>query len=534
MTTVIERANRRVLVADAVAEEGLARLREGAEVEVRTGLAEPELCEIIGGYDAIVVRSQTQVTERVIAAGRRLRVIARAGVGVDNIDVPAATRHGVLVVNSGEGNTIAAAEHTVALLLALSRKIPQAAASLARGEWKRGKFVGVEVLNKTLGVLGLGRIGREVARRARGLGMQTIASDQFISPELAAREGVELVELEELLRRSDFLTVHTPLTRETRGMIGDAQLAMMKPGARLLNCARGGIVDEEALARALESGHLGGAALDVFAQEPPPPDHPLLRNERVVATPHLGASTEEAQVNVALDVAEQILAVMDGRPARNAVNVPAISAEAYARLEPYLRLGRRIGKLLAQLADGPPRAVAIAYSGELLALDAQPVTRAVLVGLLQPALEQPVNEVNAPLIAESRGIRLTESKTLGEHDSLTAMRVEVTGDEGSHAIAGTALSRSELRIREIDQFQIDLAPEGYMLLSRHHDRPGVIGAVGTILGQHEINIAGMHVGREGAGKRALMALTVDDPVPAPLLEEIREAMGAEFLRFVEL
>ncbi len=523
-----------VLVAEPIAQEGIDRLRTAAEVEMIHSLSEEELCDRVAEIDALVVRSATRVTEAVLRAGRRLRVVGRAGVGVDNIDVSTATELGILVVNSAEGNTIAAAEHTIGMLLALSRSIPAAAASLARGEWKRSRFVGVEVYQKTLGVLGFGKIGREVARRGRGLGMQVLASDLFITPEQAAREGVDLVELAELLERSDYLTVHAPLTRDTRGMIGEAEIARMRPGARLINCARGGIVSEAALFAALESGHLAGAALDVFEQEPPPPDGPLLRHPNVVATPHLGASTEEAQVNVAVDVADQILDVLAGRPARSAVNVPAVSPEVYARIEPYLRLGRAIGRLHAQLADCPVRAVAVAYSGELLQLDVGPITRAVLIGLLQPVLAQPVNEVNAPLIAEGRGIRVTESKTAGEPDSPTLIRVEVERDDSPASIAGVALSRRDIRIREIDRFRIDLEPEGNMVVGMHHDRPGIIGTVGTILGANQINIAGMHVGREAAGKRALMVLTVDDPVPEPLLEELRTAIGAEFMRFVEL
>ncbi|HTE21195.1 MAG TPA: phosphoglycerate dehydrogenase, partial [Armatimonadota bacterium] len=398
----------RVLVADPVAAAGVERLREGAQVDVATGLTTEQLIERIGDYDALVVRSETRVTAAVLEAGKRLRIVARAGVGVDNIDVPAATQCGVIVVNSPEGNTIAAAEHTVAMLLALSRKVAAAAESLRRGEWKRSQFGGVEVYNKTLGVIGFGKIGREVARRGRGLGMRVIASDAFVTEELARREGVELVELPDLIRQSDYITVHTPLTRDTRGLLDDAAFAQMKDGVRVINCARGGIIDEAALLRALESGKVAGAALDVFEKEPPPTDHPLLAHPRVVATPHLGASTEEAQVNVAIDVVEQILAVLQGGPPRSAVNMPALSADVFARIEPHLLLGMKIGRLQAQLADSPIHSVSVTYSGDVLNLDIQPVTRGVLVGLLQPVLAQNVNFVNAPYVAETRGIRVTE------------------------------------------------------------------------------------------------------------------------------
>lgn len=512
----------------------MARLRQAARADVATGLTAEQLLERIPAYDALVVRSETRVTAAVLEAGKRLKVVARAGVGVDNIDVPAATRCGVIVVNSPEGNTMAAAEHTVAMLLALSRNIPDAVASLRAGEWKRSRFIGVEVYNKVLGVVGLGKIGREVARRALGLGMRVIARDQFVNPELARREGVELVELPELLERSDYITVHTPLTRETRGLLDDAAFERMREGVRILNCARGGIIDEGALLRALESGKVAGAALDVFEQEPPPADSPLIAHPRVIPTPHLGASTQEAQVNVALDVADQIVAILDGRPPRSAVNMPALSSEVFARIEPYLELGVRIGRFHSQLADHPIRSVAITYSGDLLELDIQPVTRGVLMGLLQPMLAQSVNFVNAPFIAEQRGIRVTESKLAGDDDNPNYIRVEVEDSDGSHVVGGTVLGRRDLRIREIDQFRIDLTPEGSLLFARHHDRPGIIGCVGTLMGEAGINIAGMYVGREAAGKRAVMILTVDDPVPEPLLARIQESIGAETVRLVEL
>jgi D-3-phosphoglycerate dehydrogenase / 2-oxoglutarate reductase len=531
---VEELALYRVLVADPISPAGVEFLRRGAEVDVATGLSKEELIERIPEYDALVVRSETRVTEEVLAAGTRLKIVARAGVGVDNIDVAAATHCGVIVVNSPEGNTMAAAEHTVAMLLALSRKIPDAVRSLRGGEWKRSQFVGVEVYNKVLGVIGFGKIGREVARRCRGLGMQVLAHDAFVAPEVARREGVDMVDLPELYGRSDYISIHAPLTRDTRGMVDEGAFAAMKDGVRIVNCARGGIVDEGALLRALESGKVAGAALDVFEQEPPPKDLPLISHARVIATPHLGASTEEAQVNVALDVADQILAVLDGRPPRSAVNMPAVSADVFARIEPHLDLGVKIGRLHAQLADSPIRGVSVIYSGELLNLEIQPVTRGVLMGLLQPVLAQSVNFVNAPYIAEQRGIRVTESKTAGEDDYPNYICVEVEETSGRRTIGGTVLGRRDLRIREIDQFRIDLKPEGYLLFARHHDRPGIIGKVGTLLGEAGINIAGMYVGREAAGQRAIMVLTVDEPVSEELIDQIQAAVRAEFVRLVEL
>jgi D-3-phosphoglycerate dehydrogenase / 2-oxoglutarate reductase len=524
----------RVLVADKIADAGIETLRRGAQVDVLTGLSEDELVQRIPDYDGMVVRSETRVTAKVLEAGKRLKIVARAGVGVDNIDVPAATRCGVIVVNSPEGNTIAAAEHTVAMLLALSRKIPQAFDSLRAGEWKRSKFVGVEVYNKTLGVIGFGKIGREVAKRARGLGMRVLASDVFVSEELARREGAELVDLPELFREADYITVHTPLTRDTRGIVDAAAFAQMKDGVRIINCARGGIIDEAALLDALNSGKVIGAALDVFEQEPPPTDSPLVHHPLVTPTPHLGASTEEAQVNVALDVVDQILAVLDGQPPRAAVNMPAVSADVFARIEPHLELGSKIGRLQAQLAEGPIEAVSVRYSGDLLNLDIQPVTRGVLMGLLQPVLAQSVNFVNAPFIAEQRGIRVTESKTAGEDDYPNYICVEVEEGGRRRTIGGTVLGRRDQRIREIDNFHIDLKPEGFLIFARHTDRSGIIGSVGTLLGEAKINIAGMYVGREDVGKQAIMVLTVDEAVSESILDRIKEAIGAEFVRLVEL
>lgn len=524
----------RVLVADPIAAAGVERLKRAAEVDVITGQTREQLLELIGNYDAMVVRSETKVTSDILEAGKKLKIVARAGVGVDNIDVPAATRCGVIVVNSPEGNTIAAAEHSIAMLLALSRKIPDAVASLRKGEWKRSQFVGVEVYNKVLGVIGFGKIGREVARRGRGLGMRVLASDAFVSPEVARKEGVELVDLPTLYREADYISVHTPMTRDTRGMINDAAFEQMHDGVRIINCARGGIVDEQALLRALESGKVGGAALDVFEQEPVPADHPLVHHPKVVPTPHLGASTQEAQVNVALDVVDQIIQVLDGLPPRSAVNMPALSADVFARVEPFLELGSKIGRLHAQLADSPIHSVVVRYSGELLNLDVQPVTRGVLMGLLQPVLSTSVNFVNAPHIAEQRGIRVTESKTAGQEDYNNYISVEVEEENGRRSIGGTVLGRRDYRIREIDQFHIDLKPEGYMLFVRHTDRPGIIGQVGTLLGEAGINIAGMYVGREAAGKRAVMVLTIDEPVPETLLENIGPAIDADVVRLIEL
>jgi D-3-phosphoglycerate dehydrogenase len=523
----------KVLVADPIAQEGVAILQQQAEVDVRTGLPKDELIRAIPDYDALVVRSETKVTPDVIEAGRSLKVIGRAGVGVDNIAVDAATRRGIIVVNSPEGNTIAAAEHTIALLLALSRNIPQAVASLRAGEWKRSRFVGVEVYNKVLGVLGLGKIGREVARRARGLAMEVIATDPFITAEQAERLGVQLVELDELLRRSDYLTIHIPITKETRGLISAERLAAMKQGARLINCARGGIVDERALVAAVENGHLAGAAVDVFEQEPPDPSNPMLQCDKIVVTPHLGASTHEAQIGVAVDVAEQILDVLNGKPARSAVNMPYVSREVLGVIEPFLPLAERMGRFLAQFVDGRIGAVDAVYKGELADTEVSPLTRAALKGLLEPVLSESVTYVNAPLIAESRGIRVTESRTPVSEEYTNLVELTVRSDKASHTVSGTLFGKRDIRIVEVDGYRVDVEPEGYAIVSHHIDRPGVIGRVGTELGQAGINIAGMHVGRKSAGREALMILNVDEQVPDDLIRRIAAAEGMFDARMVE-
>lgn len=528
----------RILVSDPIAEAGIEVLRQAGEVDVRTGLPKEELIRIIGEYDALVVRSETKVTADVIEAATRLRIIGRAGVGVDNIDVAAATQRGIIVVNSPEGNTIAAAELTVAMMLAMARNIPQADRSLRAGEWKRSKFVGTEVYRKTLGIIGLGKIGREVARRAKGLGMTVIAYDPFTPAEVAERIGVTLTDLDSLLAQSDFVTIHTPLNEQTRHLINAERIARMKDGARLINCARGGIVDEQALADALRSGKLAGAAVDVFSKEPPTPDNPLLSLENCVVTPHLGASTTEAQVNVAVDVAEQIVSVLRGGPARSAVNLPPIDPEVLQRIAPYLMLAEKIGKLHTQLVQAPIVQVQVTYSPDFAELPTDILTRAVVTGILQPVLSEPVNPVNALLIAQSRGIHVTQSlqQQTEAHEmypSLITVTAQTSGGE-RHEVAGTVFGKGDARIVTVDGYRVDVIPRGIMLFTRHTDKPGVIGRVGTLLGSRDVNIAGMHLGREKVGGKALMVLMVDDPIDASLLAEIRALDGMESAQVVEL
>lgn len=525
----------KVLVSDPVAAEGVALLRRGGlDVDVRTGLTPAELLEIIGDYEALAVRSETKVTAPILEAASKLKIIGRAGVGVDNIDVAKATERGILVVNSPEGNTIAAAELSVALLLSLSRNIPQAHASMKQGEWKRSKFVGVEVYGKTAGVIGLGKIGREVAKRLRAMEMTVLAYDPFLSQEQAELLGVQLVDLETLYRRADFITVHVPKTKETAGMLSDAQIETMKDGVRLINVARGGIYDEAAILRGLESGKIAGAALDVWETEPTPADNPLALHPNVVATPHLGASTEEAQVGVAVDIAEQIVAVLSGGSARAAVNMPSLPADVLSKTAPYLKLAEKMGSVKAQLARGSVTAVEIRYEGEFETAQTVHLTRAVLKGVLSPALGESVNYVNAPALAAGRGIRVTESKGPRSDDYERCLTVLTTDDRGTHQVTGTVFGKSDPHIVVLDSYPVDFRPEGHHIMVRNHDRPGRIGLIGTILGEGHVNIAGMYVGRDEKDGTAVMAISVDSPAPTEVLDAIRAMEGILSVRQVSL
>ena len=518
----------RILVADPLAEDGLERLRKAGEVTVVSKLREAELIERIPDYDALVVRSETRVTAPVLEAGRRLRVVGRAGVGVDNIDVPAATRKGILVVNAPRGNIVAAAEHTIALLFALARWVPQADASVKRGEWTRSKFMGTEVRGKTLGVIGLGNVGSEVAKRAHGLEMDVIAYDPVVSVERAELFNVDLVTIDELLQRADFITVHVPLVEANRDLIGMSELARMKPTARLVNTARGGIVNEDALCDALSSGAIAAAASDVFANEPPG-ENRLLTLPNFVATPHIAASTQEAQVSVAFDVAEEVAAVLAGDLPRFAVNAPALPPEELAYLRPFAGLTERLAALHVQLFGGRVSAIELDFEGELAEHDVNLLVASAVKGVLQPFTEDRINAVNARLIAANRGVKLIErrSRSHSSYASLVTVRMQ------DHEIAGTVLM-DELRAVRIDSFRVDLVPEGRFLVSRHSDQPGVVGRVGTILGEHDVNIASMQVGRDAPRGNAMMILAVDDRVPPEVLAKLREVAGMSDLRFVEL
>lgn len=509
----------KILVAEAIAEEGLKFLHQNAEVDLKVGLKPEELEAIIGDYEALVVRSQTKVTAALLRAARKLVVVGRAGVGVDNIDLEAATRQGVLVLNSPAGNITSTAEHTIAMLLALARQIPQAHTSLRSGEWRREAFQGTQVRHKTLGIIGLGRVGTEVAELARGLRLRLLAYDPMVAAEHAERLGVRLVALDELLAQSDFITVHVPLTRATRGLIGAAELGRVKPTVRFINCARGGIIDEVALYEALEEGRVAGAAVDVFSQEPAR-DNILLRSDKVIVTPHLAASTSEAEANASLDVAEQVIDVLQGKPARHPVNAPAIPAEVLSVLGPYLTVGTILGRVAIQLVEGRLASITIRYEGEMANYDTAPLKAAVLGGLLESVTEERVNMVNANMIAARRGLNIAEQKESLCQTYANILTVEVHTSVSVTAVAGTSMF-GETRLVRLNEYWIEIEPVGaYLLLTSHADRPGMVGAVGTIVGAAGVNISNMSVSRHAPGGKAMMALCLDDTLPPKHYEQI--------------
>ena len=524
----------RVLVADPIARDGIDLLARVAEVDVRTGLRPEELRAIIGGYEALVVRSETRVTAEIITAGTQLRVVGRAGVGVDNIDLTAATERGIVVVNAPTGNTISAAEHTIGLILALARHIPQANASLKAGEWKRSRFVGVELRGKVLGVIGLGQVGSEVARRARGLEMRLLGHDPFVPEERARSLGVELVDLPHMLRESDFITVHTTLTPGTRGLIGREEIAQMKPSVRLVNTARGGIIEEEALAEAVASGRVAGAAVDVFAVEPVT-DNVLTRHDAIVVTPHLGASTAEAQERVAVDVAEQIVAVLRGEHAAYAVNAPLVPPETMSVLAPFLAVAELVGALATQLSEGQLRSVEIDYRGDLALHDTRVLRASAIRGLLRPVSAENITLVNANLVAERRGLHIVERKDPEGGDAGgTFLTVRVRTAAGETAVSGT-VERGQPHIVELNGLHVDLTPSArYLLVCDNLDRPGMIGAVGTQMGAWDINISSMTVGRREVRGHALMVLELDDAPTPEQVKELESIPGINSARLVRL
>ncbi len=509
----------RVLVVEPLAPEGIALLRAHHEVDERLGLPRDELCMIIPDYDALIVRSQVKADADLIAAGTRLVVIGRAGVGVDNVDLDAATRAGITVVNAPTGNTIAAAEHTLALLYGVARRIASSDASVRRGEWKRSQFTGVELRGRTLGIIGLGKIGQAIADRARAMEMTVIAQDPYVTAEQAAHHGVELVDFETLLARSDVITVHVPLTRTTRGLIGAAEIARTKPGAILLNVARGGVIDEAAVAQALQEGRLGGAGIDVYEKEPPV-GSPLLDAPNTILTPHLGASTEEAQVRVAEEVAAQVLDVLAGRPARYAVNAPLLTPETAQAIAPYLPLAETLGRFFAQFSRTGVRTLTMEVAGELAAHDVTPFTAAVLRGLLETVTTERVNLVNAAFLAKARGITVVERKTTEAGAFNVLLTLSGEADGRSTVVAGT-IANGEPRLVRLNDYWIDMAPAPTMLVTRHQDKPGTMGRIGLMLGEADVNISAMHLARSAPRADALMILALDDDVPARVQDAIR-------------
>ena len=509
----------KVLVADPISNAGIDILSGCAQVDVKTGLKPEEIIAIIGDYEALVVRSQTQVSAEVIEAGKKLQVIGRAGVGVDNINVEEATRRGILVVNAPSGNTVSAAEHTIALMLSLARHIPQANAVLKSCVWRRGDFMGTEVRGKTLGIIGLGNVGSEVARRALGLEMKLIAYDPFISVDHARNLQVALVPLEQLLKESDFITLHMPLTKSTKGLIGAKELALVKPAVRIINTARGGLIDEEALVKAINENRVAGAAIDVFIKEPCT-ESILFENDKIIVTPHLGASTTEAQALAATEVAQQVVDIFKGQPARYAVNAPLISAEAIPVLAPFMKVASTVGRLISQLAEGQMSAIEIRYEGEIASYDTNALKATVLGGLLEEISEERVNLVNANLVAARRGLAVIEQKEVTCENYASLITVDATTSAGVTTAAGTVM-RKESHIVRVNNYWLDIAPaEGHFLFLDHRERPGLMGAVGKITGDAGINISSMNVSRLKPRGQALAVLALDEPLPEEQQQQI--------------
>jgi len=526
---------KRVLVSDPLSKRGLDILEraKNLKVDLKPGLSPEELMKIIPDYDGIIIRSETKLKGDLIEAGKRLKVIGRAGIGLDNVDLPVATKKGVVVMNTPQENAIAAAEHTIAMILSISRKIPQATASMKAGKWEKKKFMGVELYNKTLGLIGIGVIGTIVADRARGLKMKVIGYDPYLSKEVAEKKGVDVVSLDELLGRSDFISVHTPLTDETRNLIDKRAFPKMKKGVILVNCARGGIINEKDLYDAIQGGKVAGAALDVFEKEPAV-GNPLLELEAVISTPHLGAATEEAQENVAIAISQQVVDFFLSGEARNAVNMPAVSPDLLPFLRPYLRLGEQLGSFLGQISNYAIEEVLIEYRGEVGEHGTKPMTTSVLKGLLTPFVGETVNFVNAPIMAKERGIKITESTSAAAEDFASLIALTTRSKMEQNYIAGTLFGRKELRIVKLNDFFIEAIPEGYILLVNNYDKPGVIGNIGNALGSQKINIATMQFGRDRMGGNAISLLHLDIPLPPGVVGEILRLPNIISVRQIQL
>ena len=523
----------KILVADKIAQAGIDMLSQFAQVDVKTKQRPEQIVSIIGDYEAIIVRSQTQVTADIIAAGKKLQVVGRAGVGVDNIDLDAATNNGIIVVNAPTGNTISAAEHAIALMLALSRNIPQANASLKSCEWRRSDFMGTEVKGKTLGIIGLGNVGAEVASRAYGLEMKLIGNDPFISEERAASLHVDLVSLEQLYRQADYISLHVPLNDSTKNLINEKVLATMKPTARIVNTARGGLIDEDALAKAVNEKRIAGAAVDVFPSEPCT-ESVLFGYDNIIVTPHLGASTTEAQTLAATEVARQVIDVLNGRTARYSVNAPLISADALPLISPFLSVATKLGSLASYLGEGQLKSIQIKYQGDIAQYDANALKAAVLGGLLDRLTEERVNIVNANMLAAKRGLKVLEQKEADCENYTSLITLEVTSSEGTITVSGTVL-RDETHIVQVNNYWIDIVPTGgYFLFSDHRDRPGIIGAVGKIAGDADINISYMHLSRLKPREQALMILALDEPFSDEQIKKVLALPDVKTAKVVKL
>lgn len=525
-----------ILITDDLSPQALERLEAAgdADFEVVRRPSPEELRKIILAYDALIIRSSVRVDADLLAPASQLKVIGRAGMGLDNVDIDAASLRGVIVMNTPGANTVATAEHAMAMLLALCRHVPQADVSMRGGEWTRSQFTGVQLYRKTLGIVGLGRIGAQVARRTQAFGMSVIAFDPYISDDVARELNVTLVDLDELLARSDFITLHTALTPETQGMINAAAIARMKPGVRLVNCARGGLVDDAALVDALRSGYIAGAALDVFADEPLPSDSPLRDLPNVVLTPHIAASTIEAQRDVGTQIVDQVLAALRGEDFRNAVNMPVVDAGVFRVLKPYLRLAEKLGSLQMQLSEGRIKRVEVEFQGEEVSAYVKPLTVALLKGLLDPITDAPVNYISAPHLAMQRGISVSETRGLPTPNYANLLSCRVLWDEGERLVSGSLLGHEFPRVVQIDAFRIDAQPEGIVLVMESIDVAGVIGRVGTSLGARGINIAEWRLGRIAPGGEALSFINLDSPAPRDVLAELVQLEGVNRVRQVEL
>ena len=526
----------KILICDKMADEGVKILKDikDFQVDCKFGLKPEELRSIVKNYDALIVRSGTDITADIIESADKLKFIGRAGVGLDNVDLKAATKKGIVVMNTPGGNTTSTAEHTMSMILALSRNIPQACASLKSGRWERNKFVGVELYGKTLGVIGLGRIGSMVSKMAKSFGMKIIAFDPFIAMEAASKSEVDVVEFKELLKRSDYITLHIPKNSETQNLISKKEIDLMKKDVRLINCARGGIIEEAALIEALKNKRIGGCALDVYEQEPLPPDSELLKFDNCVVTPHLGASTSEAQVNVAIEIAETVCDALLGKGIINAANFPSVDAASYKVLEPYINLAEKMGKFAGQLIEGRVSEVTITYSGDITKYKLAPVTMTLVYGLLSPILGESVNYINALDIAKERAIKIQEVISTKEEEFVNLISIRVKTDKDGFSLWGTLSGNKQPRIVKVNNIYVEATPGGYMLFINNNDKPGIVGAVGTILAEDKINIAGITFGREKAGGLVISVVNVDSKVPDKVIEKLRKTKDILFVKLIRV